>query len=1048
MNSCTLKELYQEKRLRMKLTFTRALKKLPGIGHVLVVMLLTLPLLSLAQNTTISGRVIDDTGEGLPGATIKELGTTNGVITDLDGKFSLSVAADARVSITFIGFAEQVFAATEVVNLEIELRQDETLLDEVVVIGYGEQRKKVATAAISTISGEDLEGFGVPNVGTAMQGQISGVVIKSGSGQPGATPNILIRGIGTNGDNNPLVIVDGMTFDNTAVLGGINPNDIESINVLKDGASTAIYGARGANGVIIVTTKKGTSEGAIEYSGTFGFQEAWQLPEVLDANQYQMLLSEKYENSGLTPDTDITEPICGTCDTDWIDQLFGRGTTENHSLSYSKGSESGNFRGSFSLFKQKGVISPEKSNYQRATVRLNSEQQVNEYVKFGTNLAYINTISRSIDENNSFGGPIATALVYDPLTPIFDSNEQFGFAQSKLVRKEYINPFSNIFLDNDVSYLNEIYGNGYVEIAPVEKITFKSDLAFTKSFSRWGGYTPSYDPLHADNSGNLTNDVWAGNSEYTRWKWENTIKYATEWKNHKLETLLGYSLQEDGGNGISASGQNLNEERFTEAWRFVGEAPDTLQRAGNWQNTKYAIVSAFGRAIYSYDNKYLFTFILRRDGSSRFGPDNRYAIFPSFSVGWVATAEEFWSVPLINFLKVRASYGENGNDRIGDNRYRSVISGGPNYQFGAGGNQATYLGFTTPFASNPLLGWETSKQIDIGLELGLMEDMISVEFDYYIKTTSDLLLDGNPPSYVGTGAPTVNVGEFQNSGIELSLGYSKRFGQVNFSTKLNVTTLKNEVTKLDGANSFIGGYTWPVRNVQITGMEVGKPVGYFRGYKNEGIFTSQADVFRHIGPDGDPIQPQAEPGDLKFTDINNDGLLNEDDIVSLGKPWADLTIGWQLNASYKGFSLSAVIFASIGSEIYRTYERQDVTNNNYQTFWLDRYHEINNPGGTLPRLVSSDLNGNQRPSDFYVESGNFLRLKNVQLSYTLPNSITQKAQIKNLTIFVSADNLLTITGYKGFEPEIGTSGWILDTAVDKGFYPLARTVSAGFSIKF
>lgn len=1032
----------------MNLTFINVMHGKPRTALMVVVLfLLTIPQVVLAQNT-VSGRVIDDTGEGLPGATIKEVGTNNGVVTDIEGNFSLNVALDAKISISFVGFVEQIFDASEVVNLKVELKQDETLLDEVVVIGYGEQRKKVATASISKVSGEDLEGFGVPNVGSALQGQVSGVIIKSGSGQPGATPNILIRGIGTNGDNSALVVIDGVLFDGSNVLGGINPNDIESINVLKDGASTAMFGARGANGVIIVTTKRGTGEGSVEYSASFGFQNAWKLPEVLNAQQYQMLLSEKYENAGLMPDTDITNPICSACDTDWIGELFGQGTTENHNLSYSKGSDKGNFRGSFSLFKQEGIVAPEKSNYQRATVRLNSEQQVKEYVKFGTNLTYIHTISRSISDNNSFGGPIATAIVYDPLTPVFDQNAQFGFAQSRLVRKEYTNPFSNIFLDNDVNYLNEIYGNGYVEITPVSKITVKSDIAFQKNFSRWEGYTPSYDPLHADNNGNLTNDVWAGGNEYSRVKWENTIKYANSWNKHKIEGLLGYSAQEDAGNGISASGQNLNEERFTEAWRFVGEAPDTLQRANNWKNTRYAIVSTFARAIYSFDNKYLFTVIFRKDASTRFGPDNRNAYLPSLSAGWIASAEEFWQFPLVNFLKVRASYGENGNDRIGDNRYRSVIAGGPNYPFGSGGTQATYLGFTTPFASNPILKWETSKQIDVGFELGLLEDMITVEFDYYQKTTSDLLLGGNPPTYVGTGPPTVNVGEIKNSGIELSLGYSKRIGEVNINTNFNLSTLNNEVTKLDGANSFIGGYGWPVRNVAITGMEVGLPVGFFRGYQNEGIFTSQADVFRHIGPDGDPLQPNASPGDLKFTDVNNDGILNEDDIVYLGKPWADLTLGWQLNASYKGFALSAVLFASIGSEIYRTYERQDVTNNNYQTFWLDRYHETNNPNGTLPRLVSNDLNGNQRPSDFYVESGDFLRLKNIQLSYTLPQNLTQKALINNMTVFVSADNLLTITGYNGFDPEIGTSGWILDTAVDKGFYPLARTITGGFSIKF
>lgn len=1003
---------------------------------------------SQAQSITVSGNV-SDSGGPIPGVNVIEEGTSNGAVTDIDGNYKVEVAsAESVLRFSFIGYADQTIKVGNQTVIDVVLDESLTQLGEVVVIGYGTQRKEVATASVSQVSAKDIEGFAVPNVGNNLQGQVSGVIVKSGSGQPGASPNILIRGVGTNGDNNPLVIIDGMIFDNTAVLGGINPGDIESMNILKDGASTAIYGSRGANGVIIVTTKKGTGIGTIEYSTSYGVQSAWREPEVLNAAQYTELLTEKYTNSGQTPPAALTNPQCSTCDTDWIGALFEQGATQTHNFSYSKGSENSSFRGSFSWFGQDGFIAPDKSNYQRATVRLNAQHQVNDYFNFGTNITYIYSKTRSIDENNSFGGPIATAIVYDPLTPIYDVNSQFGFAQSSLVRKEYINPLSNIFLKNDQNKLDEFYGNAFVELKPVESITLKSDIGVVKQFSNWGGYTPSYAPLTADNNGNPTNDVWAGNSEYHRIKWENTLMYKKEISKHKIEGLLGFSIQEDGGKGLSASGQNLNEERFTEAWRYIGEAPDTLQRASNWDNTRYAVQSVFGRAIYSYNDKYLFTFILRRDGSSRFGPDNRYAVFPSFSAGWVVTSENFWSVPDISFLKVRASYGENGNDRIGDNRYRSVIQGGPNYPFGAGGSQVTGLGFTTPYAANPLLGWETSKQIDVGIEAGIFNDLITMELDYYKKTTSDLLLDGNPPDYVGTGAPVVNVGEFTNGGIELTLGYNTTFGDVTFGANLNLTTLKNEVTKLDGENSFIQGYTWPVRNQAITGMEIGQPVGYFRGYKTDGIFRSQADVFAHIGPQGDPIQPNAEPGDLKFVDVNNDGELTIDDMVYLGKPWADVTIGLQLNASYKGFAISAVLFSSIGNEIYRTYERQDVTNNNYQTIWLDRYSQDKNPNGSFPRLVTNDLNGNQRPSDFYVESGDFLRLKNLQVSYTLPNELTQKIKINSVKFFVSADNLLTITGYNGFDPEIGTSGWILDTGVDKGFYPLARTISGGLSLQF
>lgn len=994
----------------------------------------------------VTGTVVDaESGEELIGATVMETGTTNGIITDFDGKFSLSISGDS-LTVTYIGFEAKTVGVGARTDLTIELEPDLEQLEEVVVIGYGEQSKKVATASISKVSGKEIEGFGVPNVANTLQGQVSGVVFKSPSGRPGAGIDIVIRGPGTSGNSSPLVIIDGMLFDGTGILNTINPSDIESVNVLKDGASTAIYGTRGANGVIIVTTKKGTEIGTIDYSFSKGVQHAWKVPEVLNAQQYKELLTEKYENSGVAPPEALTNPVCATCDTDWVGDLFETGTVENHNFSYGRSSKNGSFRGSFSRFKNEGIIAPEKSNYERSTVRLNGEQKVNSYAKFGTNLTYINTKFQTIEENNSFGGPIPAALVYDPLTPVYDKNGQFGFAQSLLVRKEYINPLSSIYLDNDKNQGHEIYGNAFLELDLIKHFTFKSDFAVQKAFIGWEGWTPSYEPLHADNGGNLLNDVWIGSSEFERWKWENTIRYKRQFNKHKVEALAGYSAQRDNGRGLSASGQNLPEDRFTENWRFVGEAPDSLERANNWVNTTYSVVSAFGRAIYSYDDKYLLTVIMRRDGTSRFGAKKRHGIFPSFSLGWVVTSEDFWSLQQVSFLKLRASYGENGNDRIPENQFRSLITGGPNYQFGKGDNQEVYFGLTTPNAANPFLHWETSKHLDIGIEGGLFNDMVSFEVDYFRKVTSGLLLAGKPPTYLGTGPAIENVSEFLNSGIELTLGYSKQIGDVDFNSNLNVSTLKNEVTKLDGEdNSFFNGFTWPVRNVAISRMEEGQPVGYFRGYKTDGIFRSEAEVFQHIGPDGNPLQPDASPGDLKFIDQNGDGKLTDDDMGYIGKPWADLTVGLQLNASWKGFALSTVWFASVGSELYRVYERQDVTNNNYQTTWLDRYHETKNPNGAYPRLVSNDVNRNSRPSDFYVESGDFLRLKNVQLSYTVPSQIVGKAKIKNLRIFVSVDNLLTVTGYTGYDPEIG--GGILSSGIDQGFYPLPRTITGGFSIQ-
>ncbi|MFK7951224.1 MAG: SusC/RagA family TonB-linked outer membrane protein [Ekhidna sp.] len=1021
-------------------------RKLQMKASIYLIALLVSPFLLLAQDQMIKGTVLDaDLSEGLPGATVKVVGTQNGVITDFDGNFQLAVPADASIEISFVGFVSQIIVVGSQTNIKVILESDAELLDEVVVIGYGEQRKKVATASIAKVSAKDLEGFSVPNVGQALQGQVSGVIFKSTSGQPGAIPQILIRGIGTNGNNNPIVIVDGLIYDDPGVLSAINPDDVESVNILKDGASTAIYGTRGANGVIIVTTKKAKEGvGSITYSNTIGFQSAWKVPEVLNRDQYVELLTEKYTNSGIDVPEDIANGASSPFDSDWMGQLFETTQINSHQLSFAKGTATSKFRASFSYANQEGLIAPEKSNFERITARINSEQKLNDYVSFGQNIFFTQTKGSTIPENNEFGSPIADALVYDPLTPAFDQNAQFGFGQSNLVQKEYVNPLSRIFVTNNSYNNRQMAGNTYLAIEPVRNLTLKTDLAILVSNNANDGFSPQYNLTPAFE--NETSDLFEYREEFTRWKWENTLNYNTKIDKHKVDVLLGVSAQEDRFENLFGSVQALDPDiEFDPNFQFLDGVPiDTADVAGGIEGTRYAVQSLFARTIYSYMDKYLATFIIRRDGSTKFGENNRYGIFPSASIGWVASSESFWSVPVVNFLKVRVSYGENGSDRIGDNRFRSTISRNYTYQFGNTSDQIIYGGSTTANSANPDLKWERSRQFDIGAEVGLFDDQITIEIDYYKKITSDLLfLDPAAPLLLGTGAPFTNLGEFQNTGIELDITYSKDFGEVKFNAGLNVTTLKSEVTNLNGDSPFVNLYSWPVRNVPITRFEVGEPVGYFRGYQTSGIFRSERDVFAHINSDGLPLQPNAVPGDLRFDDVNGDGVITADDITKIGKPWADVTLGVRLGASYKNFSLSTVWFASIGSEIYRTYERQDVPNNNYQVEWLDRYNE-NNTDGAYPRVSLSDAN--TRPSDFFVESGNFIRLRNINLSYTLPQSLIEKVKMTSAKVFLAADNLITLTGYTGFDPEIG--GGIGQTGLDRGFYPLSRTISGGISVTF
>lgn len=1000
--------------------------------------------MAFGQEITVNGTITDTSGEGLPGVTVRIKGTDQGTITDIDGSYSIKATSEATLVFTYIGFEKQELVVGERTTIDVIMKEEFSELEEVVVIGYGEQTKKVATASISKVSSKDLESFSVPNVGQSIQGQVSGVIFKAASGQPGAVPQILIRGIGTNGNNNPIVIVDGLIYDDPGILQAISPDDVESINILKDGASTSIYGTRGANGVIIITTKKAREgQGSLTYSNSFGVQSAWDVPQSLNRDQYVELLSEKYTNSGLTVPTLIAEGANSAVDTDWFNEIFEETSISSHQLSFTKGSSKSRFRASFSYVDQEGLVAPEKSNFKRITGRINSEQEINDFINFGQNVFYTQTSGQTIPENNEFGTPIADALVYDPLTPVFDSDAQFGFGQSELVQKEYINPLSRVFITNNEYTNRQLAGNSYLAIEPIENLTVKTDIAIQVSNNSSSGFAPAYELTPAFE--NDINDVFAFREEFTRWKWENTVNYKKEIDDHKIDVLLGISSQEDNYKNLGGSSSGIQPEvELNPAFQYLDGAIDTLDRANGTKGTRYALSSQFGRVIYSFQNKYLATFILRRDGSTRFGPTNRYAVFPSASLGWVVSSESFWPNEVVNFLKLRVSYGENGNDRIGDNLFRSTISSVYDYQFGKPSNQFIYIGSTTPVSANPDIKWERSRQFDIGLEVGLLDDKVFIEIDYYKKITSDLLfVDPAAPLLLGTGAPVTNLGEFQNSGFELDVDYNEEIGEIKLNVGLNVTTLKNEATNLNGENPFVDLYSWPVRNVPITRLEVGEPVGYFRGYKTDGIFRSQADVFSHINENGELLQPNAEPGDIKFVDVNGDGEITPDDFTKIGKPWADVTLGFKLGATYKNFSITTVWFASFGSEIYRTYERQDVPNNNYQSEWLDRYSP-SNPNGSYPRLTLSDVNS--RPSDFFVESGNFLRLRNIQLTYNVPTQIVSKAKMTAAKIFVSADNLLTVTNYTGFDPEVG--GGIGLTGVDRGFYPLTKTISGGLSITF
>ena len=1001
---------------------------------------------SIAQST-IKGKIIDgSTEETLIGAAVIVDGTDNGTVTDLDGNFSLeNVTLPATLRISYTGFEEIVLPISTAEFLNLTMSTASELLEEVVVVGYGQQKKRVATGAISKLSSEDLEGIVVSDATAALEGQVTGLLVNESSGQPGSGKAVLIRGISTNGDNSPLFIVDGLQVGN---IDNISTGDIESIDVLKDAASCAIYGARAANGVVIITTKKGKNEkgGEITYEGSYVNSQPWRTPTMLNAEEYVMITREKFANSGQTNALNqLGFPQVGDAlpnDTDWMDEIFAPAGVVNHRLS----AKVKNAFMSLDYWNQNGVIGGDKSNYERYSARINSTKEINDYIKIGENINVNRFNNQNIGTNNAFGTVQIDAFAYDPLTAVYNDDKQYGFEQSEWVKKEYINPLSRLFLSNGSGKGDQIQGNVFLELTPIKNWKFRSDAGLETGWFQFRNFQPDYE-FH-DAFINLFNDVSQGYGNYQSYQFENYVNYKNTFKEiHNLDFILGTSYRASESTNAGGSTESIPDAvKFDPNWQYLNSGQDSTDLTYGGAGVDYRIISYFGRVLYDYDEKYLFTATLRRDGSSNFGANNRWGMFPSFSAGWVVSKEPFFNFEPVSNLKVRASWGVNGSDRIRPLTFASRIENVFTYAFGQ--TPTLFRGAALATPPNPNVKWEESDQIDIGVELELFEGKWTLEADIYRKTTKDLLMNEQIPGYVGaTNNPISNLGEIRNQGIELGIGNRIRRKGLTISTNFNYTHFTNEVTRIAGDAAFISGWGWPVRNTAITRMTVGFPVGHFVGYQSDGIFQNEGEVFSHINKNGDPLQPDAVAGDLRFIDTNGDGEINSDDIGDLGSPWPDHIFGLTTNIKYKGFDVSAIVSAQIGHDIYRTYERSDITYTNYQSFWLDRWTP-DNPSAELPRLASVDVNNNQRPSDFYIEDGDFLRLKNVQVGYKLPTKLIQKAKMKELRIYFSANNLLTLTNYRGFDPDIGTNGWILDTGIDKGFYPSNKSVGGGVKVTF
>jgi TonB-dependent starch-binding outer membrane protein SusC len=1038
----------------------------------LVLLLTLLAGSAYAQRKTVTGSVKDDeTGEAIPGASILVKGTSTGTLSDAEGRFSISAAESDILVISFVGYTKTELLVGTQSEFAVSLKADVTQLSEVVVVGYGEQKKSVVTGAISSVKAEDLQSMPINRIEQALQGRTSGLIIAANSGQPGSAATVRLRGItsfntGDGSNNQPLWVVDGVIIDNGGI-GVINQSDIESIEVLKDAASQAIYGARASAGVILITTKKGKAGSInVTYNGYYGVSEPARKLDLLNATQYATLINEMKVASGQSPLYE--NPAAFGEGTDWQATIFNNNAKrQNHEVSVSGGNDKSTFYTSFGYLQQDGIVATDISKYERFNVRLNSSHKVSNWLTFGQTLGYSHDKSLGIGNTNSeFGGPLSSAINYDPITPVVvtdpavynaapyapsaanydgkgilkDANG-FPYGISPVVGQEMTNPLAYIQKQlGNYNWGDNVIGNVYLEAEPMKGLKLRSSLGTKLAF--WGG--ESFTPVFWLNSSTLNAVNARHRSMNTRLDWnvENTISYTRTFADkHNVTFLVGQGAYRDNNaRNVNATKNNLPADNFDDASFNYGSPA----RVGEGSESQlHTVASFFGRLNYNYEEKYLLTALIRADGSSRFGRNYHYGYFPSVSVGWVPSLEDFWpSNDVVNFLKIRGSYGVVGNDNIGDFTFVSTVGSGRNYTYGTSGNYIN--GFSPNAPENPDLKWEETTSYNVGFESTVLDDF-TIGFDWFKRSTVGILMNKRIPGYVGAiSDPAANVADMDNWGIEVEAGWKKSLGAFKVGLNGNFSYLQNEVVYIGENLKFIDQEGFQGSSYSITRTEVGRPYGSFFGFKTQGIFQTQEDIETYVDATGNMIQPNAKPGDFRWTDVDGNGKIDENDRTYLGNPLPKYTFGFTFNIEYKGFDMAIFAQGVAGNKIFQGLRRFGIPASNFQTEALGRWTG-EGTSNTYPRLIENDPNNNfTNPSDFYLKKGDYFRIRNLQVGYTLKPSLLSKVGLDRVRVYVMAENLFTFTKYNGYDPEIGGR----TMSIDRGVYPQAKSYMVGLNLGF
>lgn len=1010
------------------------------------------------QSQFITGNVKSaDDGMGVPGATVAIEGTKTATSTDFDGNFKLEAKTGNVIVISFMGFKTQRITVGTQKAITVSLQTEAADLKEVVVIGYGSQKKTLVTNAVTQVSGENLAKTNTTNALQALQGQAAGLQITSTSGQPGEALKVVIRGVGSVAGSNPLYVVDGIL---TGDISYLSNSDIESISVLKDAASAAIYGSQAANGVVLVTTKKGKrgAPGKITFDQYYGIQSVARKVDLLDATEYATILNEAAVNSGKNPYFTNSQIAGLGKGTNWMDKMFtDNAATKNFSFGASGGSETSVYSTSLSYLGQEGVVGgKDLSNYGRYNFRFNSEHKLyKDVVTIGQNLSFAYVDKNGIGVGNQYSNSLRSAFQVSPLLPMYDANGNY-FDTSNSTEPWIAgtaNPYALMeYTNQNESNNQKLLGNVYLQIEPIKNLTFKTTLGLDYYVSEGHSYTPKYQlSIYANTAFDKVNQNMNKNKSIT---WDNLVSYKfNAADNHHFEAMVGTSFINYDATSIEVTNADSVFNDLEHAWIDNTTNKDGAKIAIKGKKEENKLMSYFGRLNYNYKETYLFNATIRADGSSKFAAGNQWGYFPSVSGGWVASNEDFLKdSKVFNFLKLRASWGQVGNQSIRSFQYLSLIkSNNTNYNFG---NEE---GVLTPGAypqniSNTNVKWETSEQIDLGLDARFFNNALNVTFDVYQKTNKNWLVLAPILATAGADAPFINGGDVVNKGVELSLNYQNKIGDFNYSISANGAYNKNEVGKIPTIDGLIHGLNNELYDNagEFYRAENGQPLGYFWGYKTGGVFQNQAQIDNYKSANGVVLQPNAAPGDLIYVNTNGDDKIDTTDKTNIGNPNPDFTYGFSLSASYKAFDFSLMANGVAGNQIVQSYRNQAGAYGNYTSAILDRWHGEGS-SNTMPRVTEDNRNFTQF-SDLYVQDGDFLRISTVTLGFDLAKMKQSKPFFASqFRVYFSVLNLYTFTKYNGMDPEIGFGSSNDDqkfsSGVDVGYYPRPRTFMLGLNIK-